>query len=85
MTAAWLMAGCLTAVGNLDKREAEQTYMGTISTETTRRMQCPRPANAVPTHITNWTVLDCLACDECGCDLGDKLRGDGQDVKRNDK
>lgn len=43
-----------------------------------RRMQCPRPANAVPGHITNWTVLDCIACDECGCDLGDALRAHGE-------
>lgn len=36
--------------------------------------QCPRPANAVPDHIKNWTVEDCIACDECGCDLGDALK-----------
>ena len=43
-----------------------------------RRSQCPRPANAVPGHIQDWTVLDCLARDECGCDLGDALRGYGE-------
>lgn len=35
-----------------------------------RTTQCPRPANATPEHITDWTVLDCVACGDCGCDLG---------------
>ncbi len=35
---------------------------------------CPRPANAVPEHIKDWTVEDCTACDECGCEMGETLK-----------
>ena len=36
---------------------------------------CPRPANAVPETVAEWTIRDCRNRNECGCIFGDALDG----------